>query len=653
MSGAVILNVDDNEAGRYAKTRSLERGGYRVIEARTGTEAMERANSERPDLVLLDVRLPDISGYEVCRMLKAAHPQILVLQVSASFVEPGDRAHGLDSGADSYLTQPLETTELLATIRALLRLRAAEQAARESGELYKAIVESASDYAIITTDLDGTIRTWSSGAEQVLGYSSTEMVGRSIDTLFILEDVAAGVSAADRGRAAREERAVGERWQIRKDGDRLWSTGIVVPLRDAVGGATGFIVILRDRTAEKAHQDWLEREVRQRTRALTEANDKLKREIEERERAEEALRQAQKMEALGQLTGGVAHDFNNMLTVVMGSAETLKRRLPPEAADQHRRADLVLQAGAQAAALTHRLLAFSRQQPRDPKPTSLNASVTGIMELIKSTVGESIELVLELADGLPPVLIDGNQLENAILNLVVNARDALLDGGALTIRTGTSDAGRNVLLSVVDTGVGMPPEVAAKAFEPFFTTKRLGHGTGLGLAQVLRCVEQAGGQARIDSAVGKGTAVVVSFPSMLEGVKVSEAAVAARAGEFHGNGRLAMVVEDEDAVRDYVAESLRGLGFEVVAVGDAVQALQRLEGDPKVDLVVSDVGLPGGIDGWQFAARIRRLLPDVKTVLMTGYAPGSATTLGVATELLMKPFTVTALETRLHRLFGG
>jgi PAS domain S-box-containing protein len=652
MSETVILNVDDNEAARYAKTRSLERGGYTVIEARTGAEAMERTKKDKPDLVLLDVRLPDISGYEVCRILKATQPQLLVLQVSASFVEPGDRAHGLDSGADAYLTQPLETTELLATIRALLRLRTAEQAARESGELYKAIVESASDYAIITTDLDGTIRTWSSGAEQVLGHGAAEMVGRSIDTLFTREDLAAGVPAADRERAAREERAVGERWQVRKDGDRLWATGIIVPLRDAAANTTGFIVILRDQTAEKAHQDWLEREVRQRTRALTEANEKLKREIEERERAEEALRQAQKMEALGQLTGGIAHDFNNMLTVVMGSAETLKRRLPPDAADQHRRADLVLQAGAQAAALTHRLLAFSRQQPRDPKPTSLNASVTGIMELIKSTVGESIALGMELADGLPPVLIDGNQLENAILNLVVNARDAMPNGGALTIRTGSADEGRSVLLSVVDTGAGMPPEVAAKAFEPFFTTKRLGQGTGLGLAQVQRCVEQAGGEVRIDSGIGKGTAVVMTFPSMLESVKVAEAAVTTRSGEFHGRGRLAMVVEDEPGVRDHVVESLRGLGFEVMAVGDAVEGLERLAAGRKVDLVISDVGLPGGVDGWQFAARARRLLPDVKIVLMTGYAQSSATTLGAATELLMKPFTVAALETRLHRLFG-
>jgi CheY-like chemotaxis protein len=359
------------------------------------------------------------------------------------------------------------------------------------------------------------------------------------------------------------------------------------------------------------------------------------------------------MEALGQFTGGIAHDFNNMLMVVLGSAEALKQRLPTEAADQHRRADLVLQAGGQAAALTHRLLAFSRQQPRDPKPTSINTLVSGILELVKSTVGEAIELKAELVDGLPPVLIDGNQLENAILNLVVNARDAMANGGTLTIRTAGADERRSVLLSVVDTGTGMPPEVAAKAFEPFFTTKRMGHGTGLGLAQVVRCVEQAGGQARIDTVEGKGTAVIMRFPSMLESPKIAESATAAGPAEFRGEGRTALVVEDEEGVRDYVAESLRGLGFTVATAGDGLQALQRMGEGLAIDLVVSDIGLPGGIDGWQLAARTRRLLPDVKIVLMTGYAQSSAGPLGVATELLMKPFTVTALETRLHRLFGG
>jgi CheY-like chemotaxis protein len=226
-------------------------------------------------------------------------------------------------------------------------------------------------------------------------------------------------------------------------------------------------------------------------------------------------------------------------------------------------------------------------------------------------------------------------------------------GGVLTIRTGSGDEGRSVLLSVIDTGAGMPPEIAAKAFEPFFTTKRLGYGTGLGLAQVMRCVEQAGGQARIDSERGKGTTVIMTFPGMLESRNVVEAAAAARPSEFRAEGRTALLVEDDPAVRDSVAGSLNSLGFEVTAVGDAVEALKLLGDGRKVDLVMSDIGLPGGIDGWQLAARTRRLLPDVKMVLMTGYAQSSTAPLGALTELLMKPFTMAALETRLHRLFGG
>jgi PAS domain S-box-containing protein len=652
MSSALILNVDDDEAGRYTKTRTLQRGGYSVIEARNGLEAFECVKRDRPVLVLLDVRLPDISGFEVCRILKRDYPQLLVLQVSASFVGPGDRAHGLDSGADSYLTQPIEPAELLATVRALLRLRAAEQAARESDELYRVIVESASDYAIITTDLDGKVRTWSGGAEQMFGHPTGEMIGQSIDALFTPEDLAVGAPAVDRAQATGEGRAGRERWQVRKDGDRIWSSSLVVPLRATAGATSGFIVILRDRTDEKAHQDWLEREVRQRTRALTEANEKLTREIEERERAEEALRQAQKMEALGQLTGGIAHDFNNMLTVVLGATEALKTRLPADATDQRRRADLVLQAGAQAAALTHRLLAFSRQQPRDPKPTNLNALVGGIFDLMRSTIGETIQLETELAEGLPPVLIDGNQLENAILNLAVNARDAMPNGGVVAIRTFGLKDGRAVVLAVADTGTGMPPEIAAKAFEPFFTTKRTGQGTGLGLAQVLRCAEQAGGKVRIDTAPGKGTTVELHLPSMHETMKLAETAASPGQFEFRGDGRRALVVEDQEGVREYVAETLRGIGFDVAVAADGAAALDLLGRERNFDLVISDIGLPGGIDGWQLAARTRRLLPDVRMILMTGYAQ-SAAPLGSATELLMKPFTPAGLETRLQRLFGG
>jgi PAS domain S-box-containing protein len=652
VASAVILNVDDTEAARYAKTRTLERGGYQVFEARTGSDALKLIPLEKPDLVLLDVRLPDISGYEVCAIIKRDYPQILVLQVSASFVQPGDRALGLDMGADSYLTQPIEPAELIATVRALLRLRKAEQAARASDELYRVIVESASDYAIITTDLYGVVQTWSDGAGAVLGYTAPEMIGQSLDRLFTPEDLAAGIPVDDRSRAAREGRVVDDRWLVGKNGERLWSNGVTVPLRAAGGGVTGFILIMRDRTAEKTHQDWLEREVRTRTRALVDSNDKLRREIEERERTEEALRQAQKVEALGQLTGGIAHDFNNMLTVVLGATESLKKRLPKEEEDQHRRADLVMQAGSQAAALTSRLLAFSRQQPRDPEPTAINALVGGLSSLVKSTLGENIEYISEIPPDLPAILIDDNQLENAILNLAVNARDAMSGGGRLTVRAGIAE-GDTVTLTVADSGTGMPAEVVDRAFEPFFTTKRAGEGTGLGLAQVFRCVEQAGGSVRIDSAPGKGTAVEMRFPAVRKNVPAAVVAGATGQVTFSGAGRTALVVEDELGVREFVTESLRDLGFAVRSVGDAAAALDHLRRDKDIDLVVSDIGLPGGMDGWTLATQVRRLVPGLRMILMTGYAQSSAQPMGMATELLMKPFGRPALETRLARLFGS
>jgi len=654
---ALILNVDDNESGRYGKTRILRQGGYDVIEARTGAGALEKVGRERPDLVLLDVKLPDISGYEVCRLLKAQASKILVLQISASFVAPGDRATGLDSGADAYLSQPVEPSELLATVRALLRLKRAEQEAQESNELYRVIVESADDYAIVTLALDGSIRTWSSGAQKVLGCTEQEMLGRPVDCLFTPEDLANGVPAAERKRAARDGAINDDRWQVRKDGSRLWASTSLVPLRAIANGITGYIFVLRDRTAEKTEQDavqranaWLEREVAIRTRALVEANEQLRREIAERERAEHALRQAQKMEAVGQLTGGIAHDFNNMLTVVLGATESLKATLPENAKAQHRRADLVMQAATQAAALTHRLLAFSRPQPLDPKPTNLNALIGGLIDMLRRTIGESIALETDLTAGLPRVLVDANQLENAILNLAVNARDAMPGGGILALRTSLL-RNNQVSLAVIDTGSGMSPQVAERALEPFFTTKRSGEGTGLGLSQVYRFMQQSGGRLQIHSVEGQGTTIELLFPLAI-GAAQGEAARHDSTDHFRGDGRRALVVEDQQGVREHVAEALRHLGFEVQALPDATKALSFLEADRNIDLLMSDIGLPGGMDGWRLAAAIRELIPGVKIVLMTGYAQSSLDPLGPDSELLMKPFMRSALESRLARLFA-
>ncbi len=259
MSVARILNVDDNESGRYVKSRVLKQAGYEVSEARTGVEALEKMRQERPDLVLLDVKLPDINGHEVCRLIKKQSPHVLVLQISASFVTPVDRATGLDSGADAYLSQPVEPSELSATIRALLRLKRAEQSARESNELYRVIVQGALDYAIVTTDLEGRVLSWSNGARQVLGWTAVEMIGTSIDRLYTPEDLAAGAPADDRMRATSEAGIMTDRWHLRQDGNPLWASTTLAPLRADANGVSGYVFMLRDRTDDKTERDAMDR----------------------------------------------------------------------------------------------------------------------------------------------------------------------------------------------------------------------------------------------------------------------------------------------------------------------------------------------------------------------------------------------------------
>ncbi len=656
----LILNVDDNESGRYVKSRVLRQGGYEVLEARTGIEALEVSRRERPDLVLLDVKLPDINGYEVCKLIKKQDIQLLVLQISASFVAPGDRAYGLDSGADAYLSQPVEPSELLATIRALLRLKKAEQAAERSGELYRAIVQSVVDHAILTLDLNGIVQSWSEGAHQVLGWTEVEMTGQSVERLHTREDIAAEIPRLDRHQAAEQGSATVDRWLLRKDGTPVWASGVMTPLRHAGGPANGFILVARDLTSVKAQQDererntaWLEREVALRTGALTEANRRLREEIAERQQAEDALRQMHKMEAIGQLTGGIAHDFNNMLTVVLGATENLKEGLSPDDKAQNRRADLIMQAAMQAAALTHRLLAFARRQPTDPKPANMNGLIGGLTDMLRRTLGESVDLEMDLQEGLPLVLIDANQFENALLNLVVNARDAMLGAGRVVVRTLVR--GDNVVVSVSDTGMGMSEETVRRAVEPFFTTKRSGSGTGLGLAQVTSFMQQAGGALDIVSAEGAGTTILLAFPRLPEGTAVSNDAPAGPLG-FDGGGRRALVVEDQQGVREHVAGILRDLRFDVVAVGDGPAARQTVDlaaaRGEAFDLLMTDIGLPGGTDGWHVAEHARRRLPGLKVVFMTGYAQSNEQPLGPDSELLMKPFLRSALEIRLVRLLG-
>ncbi|WP_329611041.1 PAS domain-containing hybrid sensor histidine kinase/response regulator [Pseudomonas sp. KNUC1026] len=405
-------------------------------------------------------------------------------------------------------------------------------------------------------------------------------------------------------------------------------------------------------------------------RALTDSlEQRVSEAIAEREQVEADLRQAQKMEAVGQLTGGLAHDFNNLLAGISGSLELLRIRLRQGRVDElPRYIDTAQDATRRAASLTHRLLAFSRRQTLDPKPTDVNRLVQGLEELINRSVGPQIEVAYQPEAGLWPALVDPNQLETALLNLCINARDAMPGGGTLRI-TGSNLSleagpaldigvapGHYLALSVADTGTGMPPEVVCRAFDPFYTTKPMGQGTGLGLSMVYGFVRQSGGQVRIQSQVGQGTTMTLYLPRHAGAVDAGTGALCSLAAPpIEGLCRV-LLVDDEPAVRAVLAESLADAGFSVAQAGDGAAGLAVLQSPLPLDLLITDVGLPGGMNGRQLADAGRVLRPGLRTLFITGYAEQAVMAAGGLEEgmaLMTKPFELHQLAERARQMVEG
>ncbi len=393
------------------------------------------------------------------------------------------------------------------------------------------------------------------------------------------------------------------------------------------------------------------------------------RDITEQLAVEEQLRQSHKMEAVGQLTGGLAHDFNNLLAGVTGSLEMMQVRLGQgRMADVHRYISAAQGATTRAAALTHRLLAFSRRQTLDPKPTNVNRLVNGMEDLVRRTVGPSIALESVGTAGLWSVLVDPPQLENALLNLCINARDAMPDGGRITVETHNKwldeRAGRErdmapgqyVSLCVSDTGTGMPPDVVAKAFDPFFTTKPIGEGTGLGLSMIYGFARQSGGQVRIYSEVGEGTNVCIYLPRHCADEGEVDATESIEERPRAEAGETVLVVDDEPTVRMLVTDVLEDLGYTAIEASDSKAGLKILQSNVRVDLLVSDVGLPGGMNGRQMADAARVQRPDLKVLFITGYAENAVLNNGhlkPGMQVLTKPFVMETLARRIAELIGG
>lgn len=427
------------------------------------------------------------------------------------------------------------------------------------------------------------------------------------------------------------------------------------------------------RDAEARLRAVLEERVAERTRELTEANVSLQDEAVERAKVEETLRQSLKMEAVGQLTGGLAHDFNNLLAGISGSLEIMGLRARQgRMAEFDRYLAVAMTAVDRAAALTHRLLAFSRRQTLDPKPTDVNRLVGGMEDLFNRTVEPGVRIESKLAPDLWPTLCDPNQLENALLNLILNARDAMPHGGHLLIETRNSTfpdwrgvtntspvtrvpAGEYMGLLVTDTGMGMPPEVVARAFDPFFTTKPTGQGTGLGLSMIYGFVQQSGGHVLLSSGIGKGTTVSIYLPRH-SGVadRVTDVNVTTRPLQAEA-GVVVLLVEDEAALRMIIGEVLSDLGYIVLEAENGRSGLRIVQSRARIDLLLTDVGLPGGLNGRQLADAARQHRVGLKILFLTGYAQSAAVGNGLmepGMEVMTKPFTLDALATKVQAMIA-
>jgi PAS domain S-box-containing protein len=504
--------------------------------------------------------------------------------------------------------------------RDLTEKQASDEALRQSEEQFRILVQGVTDYALYMLNPEGIVTNWNLGGQRIKGYAPEEIVGRHFSQFYTDEDRARGLPQRALETAAREGRHESEGWRVRKDGSRFWSHVVVDAIRAPDGALLGFAKITRDITERKATQESLDR-------------------------AREALFQSQKMEAVGQLTGGVAHDFNNLLMAVMGSLELLRKRLPDDP-HQKRLLDNAILGAKRGATLTQRMLAFARRQELDAKPLDLQALAQGMGELLERSLGIDVEIEMDFPSALSRVVADQNQLELALLNLCVNARDAMKGGGRIRIHAREEHAGPGhptrlgagdyVCLAVTDTGEGMSAEVMARATEPFFTTKGVGKGTGLGLSMVHGMAEQMGGRLVLQSRPGEGTTAEIWLPAVRDAASAGRTRAENREPVQPASGLRVLAVDDDRLVLFNTAAMLEDLGHTVVEAGSGEEALDQLR-QQSFDLVITDQSMPR-MTGMQLMEAIQADWPGVPVILATGYAeiPGGTQ---VKTPKLNKPFT--------------
>jgi PAS domain S-box-containing protein len=494
-----------------------------------------------------------------------------------------------------------------------------------SEEHFRLLVQGVTDYAIYMLSPNGEITNWNAGARRIKGYDEQEVINTHFSRFYIEEDVARGLPMKALAAAVAEGRFESEGWRVRKDGSRFWAHVVIDPIRNQLGELIGFAKVTRDITERRQAADDLER-------------------------ANAALFHSQKLEAIGKLTGGVAHDFNNLLSVVVNGLGVLQRRLQDP--EDVRILEAMARAAGRGATLTQQLLTFARQQPLKQDNYNLTNVINSFEAVLRRASKGSVRFDLELDAELPLVRVDAAQFEAALLNLIVNARDATPEGGRITLRTGMVElaprevgslpAGRYVKIAVQDTGCGMTKEIASRAIEPFFTTKPVGQGTGLGLSQTYGLAQQSGGDLLIESVLDEGTTLSLFFPALAD-----EGASKAIRADVRDK---ALVVDDQEDVLNMAVELFRSLGYEVLSASNGLDALEILKRTPDIDVLFSDVVMPG-MSGIQLGEEARALAPKMKIILASGYAAPALGDENARMDqfgIITKPYTVSQILRQLR-----
>ena len=546
--------------------------------------------------------------------LMERHPELRELLLDTSEAE---RTRGSLERAQA-LTAVRERDQSQAMVGALRHSLDVQEAAVGELSRYRLLIDAVTDYAIFMLDTNGVIASWNPGAQRLKGYSEAEVLGQHFSRFYTEEDRATGLPARVLATAAKDGKFEGEGWRVRKDGSRFWASVIIDPIRDSAGALVGYAKITRDLTERRDAQLALER-------------------------TREALFQSQKMEALGQLTGGIAHDFNNLLTAIIGSLEIARRRAADESVI--RLIDNALRGAERGSSLTQRMLVYARRQQLNFEPVDLVALIHGMAALLDQSLGPSVRIETRFPLGLPWVHTDANQLEMALLNLAVNARDAMPEGGSIVIAARTEtlasaqgrlQPGDYVCLSLTDTGEGMDEETLTRAIDPFFTTKEVGKGTGLGLPMVHGLTETSGGKLILSSQEGRGTTAELWFPVAKKIEKATEAEAPAQMAARKHCRLVVLVVDDDPLVLANMVAMLDDLGHKVFEAGSGRQALAVLRRESDIQLVITDQAMPN-MTGLQLIKQMKDSCPDLPVILATGFAelPSGTDPLQIT---LAKPF---------------